>query len=905
MIKQFMLTFLGGSIMKTLALAFVAILLLPGSVFSQAIEISTPDQLQAIGADDNSLAGEYILVNDIDLAGYPWKAIFGFAGTFDGNGHVVKKLTTNNTENRAGGLFGKALAGSLVKNVGVVDCDITSGWYSAAVVGDCFGEVYNCFAEGGTVTSIATNNVGNIGSFTGLVRPSGSVTNCYSTAHVTFGDPTWANQGGFAGHVSGPITNCYYAGVVTVAGDAGKGGGFFGNGTGILTSIYYNVEVGGIADLNSAGGNTEGARTTDDMMQEANYINWDFADVWSIDEGQAYPTLRLFQPPNPQATGPGPEDGAIIEATFAELTWTAGAGSTSSHVYVSDDADAVAQGTVEAVETTETSLVVGVADAPLAPSLTPGATYYWRVDSVDGDAILIGDVWRFSVAPETAYAPLPADGARAMDLNVVLNWKAGMAAIVHYVTVGETFDEVDAAELGLGTELAEPTLDIGTQAPGKIIYWRVDELNGETGEFLKGQVWRFATAISVVDDFEAYKEDPNDPESISIFDLWMDGYDETLNGTGAIVSNAEPPYAEQEVVQGGAQAMPFYFDNSGETLFGTRTLYSETSRTFTPALNWSGDTALGLWYRGQSQNAAETLAIVITDAGNNSVVIENAAEQNAVQSALWTEWVIALSDIEGIDLARIKTLTIRIGDPAAQQAGSEGKIYIDSIALYPKQAASPITGPITVPNGDFEAIFKPGSDTISADLGEGWTQGLGPDTPMDDGSATYSDGSTGDSVDIPGWVGADVQAWIDAGGTYGRDTTTGNGQGSVTRQSTTPDGLYYYLSNGGAWGNAAGGLIVSEAPLATVADGLSYTLSMLANGGATPVVLELLADGVPLTPSASVDPALSDDWQEFSRTYDAASLAGQAGASLTIRLGVGRGASGSQSHFDAVALSAF
>ncbi len=55
--------------MKTLALVFVAIVLLPSSVFSQPIEISTPDQLQAINADEASRAGNYILVNDIDLAG--------------------------------------------------------------------------------------------------------------------------------------------------------------------------------------------------------------------------------------------------------------------------------------------------------------------------------------------------------------------------------------------------------------------------------------------------------------------------------------------------------------------------------------------------------------------------------------------------------------------------------------------------------------------------------------------------------------------------------------------------------------------------------------------------------------------------------------------------------------------
>ena len=669
--------------MKTLALAFVAIVLLPSSLFSQPIEISTADQLQAIGADETSLAGEYVLVNDIDLAGYPWKAIFSFTGTFDGNGHIVKNLTTNNTENRAGGLFGRTQAGSLVKNVGVVDCNVTSGWYSATVVGDCFGEVYNCFASGGTVTSIS--DAGNIGSFTGLLRPSGSVTNCYSTVDVTFGESGSATQGGFVGRLVGPVTNCYYSGVVTVAGDEGLGGGFFGSSAGTITNSYFNVEVGGIAAADSAGSTAEGGRTTDDMMQEATYVGWDFTDIWTIDEGQGYPQLRVFQPPNPKATGPLPEDGGIVEATFVELTWTAGAGATTNNVYISDDENAVAQGTVEAVETTEASLVVGIPDAPLAPSLTPGATYYWRVDAVGAETIA-GDVWSFSVAPETAYGPSPADGARVMNPTVALSWKAGLGAIVHYVTVGESFDEVDVAELGLGIEAGETTLDIGAQEPGKIMYWRVDELNGETGEFVQGQVWSFATATSVIDDFEGYKEDPNDPGSISIFDVWLDGVDGALgNGTGAVASNAFEPYAEQDVVHSGAQAMPFYFDNSGQTALGVRALYSETSRTLTPAADWSGQT-LGLWYRGQSQNAAEMLSIVITDAGNNSVVIENTAEQNAVQSTKWTEWVISLGAIEGIDLSQVTTLAIRIGDPAAQQAGSKGKIYIDDIAIYPQQS---------------------------------------------------------------------------------------------------------------------------------------------------------------------------------------------------------------------------
>jgi hypothetical protein len=269
-----------------------------------------------------------------------------------------------------------------------------------------------------------------------------------------------------------------------------------------------------------------------------------------------------------------------------------------------------------------------------------------------------------------------------MDPNVVLSWNAGLGGIVHYVTVGESFDEVDAAELGLGVEVGETTLDIGPQAPGKMVYWRVDELNGDTGEFVQGAVWSFATAISVVDDFEVYSEDPNKPDPISIFNVWMDGYDETAgNGTGAVVTNATKPYAEQIVVHGGTQAMPFNFDNSGQTAVGDRALYSETSRTFTPAVDWSGDTALGLWVRGRSQNDAETLAIVITDGSGNIAVIEN---QDAVQSSKWTEWVISLGALEGVNLSQVTTLAIRIGDIAAAEAGSNGKINIDDIALYPR-----------------------------------------------------------------------------------------------------------------------------------------------------------------------------------------------------------------------------
>ena len=222
----------------------------------------------------------------------------------------------------------------------------------------------------------------------------------------------------------------------------------------------------------------------------------------------------------------------------------------------------------------------------------------------------------------------------------------------------------------------------------------------------------------------------------------------------------------------------------------------------------------------------------------------------------------------------------------------------------PASATTPLAGrtPVFVPNGDFETILKPGSATITATL-SGWTQGVGPDCPIDSGQFDFSDGTSGDVADIPGWVGHDRDGWIARGGTYGRDEATGNLQGSVQQGSNhTPGGANCYLSNGAEWGNPAGGLIVSSAPLGIVEPGATYALSMYAKGSATPVVFELLADGVALTPTSSVDPVLSGSHQQVARIYDAADLESQVGKALTIVLGLGRGAEGNQSQFDDVTL---
>ncbi len=62
---------------------------------------------------------------------------------------------------------------------------------------------------------------------------------------------------------------------------------------------------------------------------------------------------------------------------------------------------------------------------------------------------------------------------------------------------------------------------------------------------------------------------------------------------------------------------------------------------------------------------------------------------------------------------------------------------------------------VPVPNGSFELIYKPNSRMITADIGDGWTNGVGDDTPMNgDQIAIFWYGMSGTLVDIPGWINA-------------------------------------------------------------------------------------------------------------------------------------------------------
>ncbi|MHC4494329.1 MAG: hypothetical protein ACYSYM_00740, partial [Planctomycetota bacterium] len=246
----------------------------------------------------------------------------------------------------------------------------------------------------------------------------------------------------------------------------------------------------------------------------------------------------------------------------------------------------------------------------------------------------------------------------------------------HELYFGTDKDAVNNATTASPEYVGPKALGAESYDPGKLAWntayhWRVDEVY--PAETVKGLVWSFTTAdFILVDDFESYNDlDPPDETSNRIFDKWIDGFGTTDNG--ALVGNDLPPYAEQTIVHGGAQSMPYLYDNANKT--------SEATLTLVYPRDWTeeGVTKLSLWFRGGSANAADRMFVALN---GNAVVYHK--DPAATQKGGWNQWIIDLQAFadQGVNLTNVNTITIGIGTKGSPAAAGTGTMYFDDIRLY-------------------------------------------------------------------------------------------------------------------------------------------------------------------------------------------------------------------------------
>ncbi len=112
----------------------------------------------------------------------------------------------------------------------------------------------------------------------------------------------------------------------------------------------------------------------------------------------------------PYAFSPTPPDGSVLMDTNVTLSWEPGFGVKSHTVYFGDNFDDVNDGAEDTFRgnQAETFFIAGFPGFPYPDGLVPGTTYYWRIDEVNDtepNSPWKGNVWRFLIPPNAAYAP--------------------------------------------------------------------------------------------------------------------------------------------------------------------------------------------------------------------------------------------------------------------------------------------------------------------------------------------------------------------------------------------------------------------------------------------------------------------------------------------------------------------
>ncbi|MEJ2414359.1 MAG: GLUG motif-containing protein, partial [Sulfurimonas sp.] len=205
-----------------------------------------------------------------------------FTGTFDGVGNTIGDLYINRPTEDNIGLFGYTTNSSVIKNIGLVDADVTGHWNVGGLVGYSYGSITNAYATGSV--NGGGSSGGDVGGLIGI-NAGGTISNSYATGSV-FG-ASW-DVGGLVGwNNNGIITNSYALGSVT--GTNLDIGGLVGWNQGTISNSFWDKETSNQATSNGGTG-----LSTTQMQQMASFTGWSIEEDSTLSSSYKYPVLSVF-----------------------------------------------------------------------------------------------------------------------------------------------------------------------------------------------------------------------------------------------------------------------------------------------------------------------------------------------------------------------------------------------------------------------------------------------------------------------------------------------------------------------------------------------------------------------------------------------------------------------------------
>ncbi len=310
------------------------------------------------------------IIDNISLDEEPWNQGSGwepigglsngltFSGTIDGNDNTISNLFIHEESEQFAGLFG--INDGTIIGLVIQEANVAGGGPATGILAgyNRQGNISNCYAAGDIMATnlwgvagglvglnqssilgsgsqvnlegkgnsagglVGTNESGQIsssfsagtvsgvrhsGGLVGLQLNGGQIINSYSVAQVT----GWRHTGGLVGFLRrGTVSHSFSAGLVRGVQDSGGlTGGYSGIDLNAVSGCFWNNQTSG-QDDSSVG--TAGSIAQ--MTQQETFTGWDFAQTWTIDQGNSFPYLQWETLPAQHHT-PLPARKVVFEIT--------------------------------------------------------------------------------------------------------------------------------------------------------------------------------------------------------------------------------------------------------------------------------------------------------------------------------------------------------------------------------------------------------------------------------------------------------------------------------------------------------------------------------------------------------------------------------------------------------------
>lgn len=227
---------------KTFLIGILAVLFCVSVAFANPCPIPATCAQLRTAIESAGCGVSYTLTCDLNCTGETGLQSIcasGYSGTFDGQNHIITGLTIYQPSATSVGFFAKLISGGIIKNVGLVNVNITGNGYQSGV-GSLVGEmssssVSNSFSIGNVTGTGSTQS--DVGCLIGYMKSGSQLTNSFSAGTVI---STGAGSQGFVGGMwSSSVNNSFSTCNVTGSFQSRGLTYVFGGGS-TVNNFYWN-----------------------------------------------------------------------------------------------------------------------------------------------------------------------------------------------------------------------------------------------------------------------------------------------------------------------------------------------------------------------------------------------------------------------------------------------------------------------------------------------------------------------------------------------------------------------------------------------------------------------------------------------------------------------------------------